>query len=167
MPHKRNPVLTENLTGISRLIRSSVIPSLENIALWHERDISHSSVERVIAPDTTTLIDFALARLTNVIKNIGVNKKNIEENLNKLNGLIYSQRILLLLTQKGLSREASYDLVQRNAGISWEKQTDFQKIIESDPEISKLLTNEEISDIFSLEYHLKNVDYIFDKVFAI
>ena len=166
MPHKRNPILTENLTGISRLIRSSVIPSLENIALWHERDISHSSVERIIAPDTTTLIDFALARLTNVIKNIGVNKENIAANLNKLNGLIYSQRILLLLTQKGLSREASYELVQRNAAVSWEKQTDFQKIIESDPEISKLLTGEEISDLFSLEYHMKNVDYIFDKVFA-
>ena len=112
------------------------------------------------------MIDFALARLTNVIKNIGVNKENIAENLNKLNGLIYSQRILLLLTQKGLSREASYELVQRNAAISWEKQTDFQKIIESDPEISKLLTREEISDLFSLEHHLKNVDYIFDKVFA-
>ena len=127
MPHKRNPVLTENLTGIARLIRGAVTPALENISLWHERDISHSSVERVIGPDTTILLDFALSRLTNVIKNIVVNKKNIKANLDKLNGLIYSQRILLMLTQKGVSREDSYDIVQKNASKSWDNQSDFKK----------------------------------------
>ena len=166
MPHKRNPVLTENLTGIARLIRSSVTPALENISLWHERDISHSSVERIIGPDTTILMDFALSRLTNVIKNIVVNKKNISANLNKLNGLIYSQRILLLLTQKGVSREDSYDFVQKNASKSWDKQCDFKKLILLDKEIMKILTKEEVDDLFSLEYHLKNVDYIFDNVFG-
>ena len=128
MPHKRNPVLTENLTGIARLIRGAVTPALENISLWHERDISHSSVERVIGPDTTILLDFALSRLTNVVKNIVVNKKNIKANLDKLNGLIYSQRILLMLTQKGVSREDSYDIVQKNASKSWDSQSDFKFI---------------------------------------
>ena len=166
MPHKRNPVLTENLTGIARLIRGAVTPALENISLWHERDISHSSVERVISPDTTILMDFALSRLTNVIKNIVVNKKNIKVNLDKLNGLIYSQRILLLLTQKGVSREDGYDMVQKNAAKSWDKQSDFKKIILSDKGIMKILTKEEVDSLFSLEYHLKNVDYIFDNVFG-
>ena len=166
MPHKRNPVLTENLTGIARLIRGAVTPALENISLWHERDISHSSVERVIGPDTTILMDFALSRLTNVIKNIVVNKKNIKVNLDKLNGLIYSQRILLLLTQKGVSREDGYDMVQKNASKSWDKQSDFKKIILSDKGIMEILTKEEVDSLFSLEYHLKNVDYIFDNVFG-
>tara|TARA_Y200000002_G_scaffold127619_1_gene105144 strand:- start:4454 stop:5734 length:1281 start_codon:yes stop_codon:yes gene_type:complete len=166
MPHKRNPVLTENLTGIARLIRGAVTPALENISLWHERDISHSSVERVIGPDTTILMDFALSRLTNVIKNIVVNKKNIKVNLDKLNGLIYSQRILLLLTQKGVSREDGYDMVQKNAAKSWDKQSDFKKIILSDKGIMEILTKEEVDSLFSLEYHLKNVDYIFDNVFG-
>ena len=166
MPHKRNPVLTENLTGIARLIRGAVTPALENISLWHERDISHSSVERVISPDTTILMDFALSRLTNVIKNIVVNKKNIKVNLDKLNGLIYSQRILLLLTQKGVSREDGYDMVQKNASKSWDKQSDFKKIILSDKGIMEILTKEEVDSLFSLEYHLKNVDYIFDNVFG-
>tara|TARA_A200000113_G_scaffold79910_1_gene70977 strand:- start:5656 stop:6936 length:1281 start_codon:yes stop_codon:yes gene_type:complete len=166
MPHKRNPVLTENLTGIARLIRGAVTPALENISLWHERDISHSSVERVIGPDTTILMDFALSRLTNVIKNIVVNKKNIKVNLDKLNGLIYSQRILLLLTQKGVSREDGYDMVQKNAAKSWDKQSDFKKIILSDKGIMEILTKEEVDSLFSLEYHLKNVDYIFDNVFC-
>ena len=166
MPHKRNPVLTENLTGIARLIRGSVTPALENISLWHERDISHSSVERVIGPDTTILLDFALSRLTNVIKNIVVNKKNIKANLDKLNGLIYSQRILLMLTQKGVSREDSYDIVQKNASKSWDNQSDFKEIILSDKGIMEILTKEEIDDLFSLDYHLKNVDYIFKNVFG-
>lgn len=166
MPHKRNPVLTENLTGIARLIRGAVTPALENISLWHERDISHSSVERVIGPDTTILLDFALSRLTNVIKNIVVNKKNIKANLDKLNGLIYSQRILLMLTQKGVSREDSYDIVQRNASKSWDNQSDFREIILSDKGIMEILTKEEIDDLFSLDYHLKNVDYIFKNVFG-
>ena len=166
MPHKRNPVLTENLTGIARLIRGAVTPALENISLWHERDISHSSVERVIGPDTTILMDFALSRLTKVIKNIVVNKKNIKVNLDKLNGLIYSQRILLLLTQKGVSREDGYDMVQKNASKSWDKQSDFKKIILSDKGIMEILTKEEVDSLFSLEYHLKNVDYIFDNVFG-
>ncbi|MEC7269880.1 MAG: adenylosuccinate lyase [Pseudomonadota bacterium] len=166
MPHKRNPVLTENLTGIARLIRGAVTPALENISLWHERDISHSSVERVIGPDTTILLDFALSRLTNVIKNIVVNKKNIKANLDKLNGLIYSQRILLMLTQKGVSREDSYDIVQKNASKSWDNQSDFKEIILSDKGIMGILTKEEIDDLFSLDYHLKNVDYIFKNVFG-
>ena len=166
MPHKRNPVLTENLTGIARLIRGAVTPALENISLWHERDISHSSVERVIGPDTTILLDFALSRLTNVVKNIVVNKKNIKANLDKLNGLIYSQRILLMLTQKGVSREDSYDIVQKNASKSWDNQSDFKKIILSDKGIMEILTKEEINDLFSLDYHLKNVDYIFKNVFG-
>ncbi len=166
MPHKRNPVLTENLTGIARLIRGAVTPALENISLWHERDISHSSVERVIGPDTTILLDFALSRLTNVVKNIVVNKKNIKANLDKLNGLIYSQRILLMLTQKGVSREDSYDIVQKNASKSWDSQSDFKKIILSDKGIMEILTKEEINDLFSLDYHLKNVDYIFKNVFG-
>ncbi len=166
MPHKRNPVLTENLTGIARLIRGAVTPALENISLWHERDISHSSVERVIGPDTTILLDFALSRLTNVIKNIVVNKKNIKTNLDKLNGLIYSQRILLMLTQKGVSREDSYDIVQKNASKSWDNQSDFKEIILSDKGIMKMLTKAEIDDLFSLDYHLKNVDYIFKNVFG-
>ncbi len=166
MPHKRNPVLTENLTGIARLIRGAVTPALENISLWHERDISHSSVERVIGPDTTILLDFALSRLTNVIKNIVVNKKNIKANLDKLNGLIYSQRILLMLTQKGVSREDSYDIVQKNASKSWDNQSDFKEIILSDKGIMEMLTKEEIDDLFSLDYHLKNVDYIFKNVFG-
>ncbi len=166
MPHKRNPVLTENLTGIARLIRGAVTPALENISLWHERDISHSSVERVIGPDTTILLDFALSRLTNVIKNIVVNKKNIKANLDKLNGLIYSQRILLMLTQKGVSREDSYEIVQKNASKSWDNQSDFKKIILSDKGIMEILTKEEIDDLFSLDYHLKNVDYIFKNVFG-
>ena len=166
MPHKRNPVLTENLTGIARLIRGAVTPALENISLWHERDISHSSVERVIGPDTTILLDFALSRLTNVIKNIVVNKKSIKANLDKLNGLIYSQRILLMLTQKGVSREDSYDIVQKNASKSWDNQSDFKEIILSDKGIMEILTKEEIDDLFSLDYHLKNVDYIFKNVFG-
>ena len=166
MPHKRNPVLTENLTGIARLIRGAVTPALENISLWHERDISHSSVERVIGPDTTILTDFALSRLTNVIKNIVVNKINIKANLDKLNGLIYSQRILLMLTQKGVSREDSYDIVQKNASKSWDNQSDFKEIILSDKGIMEILTKEEIDDLFSLDYHLKNVDYIFKNVFG-
>ena len=166
MPHKRNPVLTENLTGIARLIRGAVTPALENISLWHERDISHSSVERVIGPDSTILLDFALSRLTNVIKNIVVNKKNIKANLDKLNGLIYSQRILLMLTQKGVSREDSYDIVQKNASKSWDNQSDFKEIILSDKGIMEILTKEEIDDLFSLDYHLKNVDYIFKNVFG-
>ena len=166
MPHKRNPVLTENLTGIARLIRGAVTPALENISLWHERDISHSSVERVIGPDTTILLDFALSRLTNVIKNIVVNKKNIKANLDKLNGLIYSQRILLMLTQKGVSREDSYDIVQKNASKSWDNQSDFKEIILSDKGIMEILTKDEIDDLFALDYHLKNVDYIFKNVFG-
>ncbi len=165
MPHKRNPVLTENLTGIARLIRGMVVPAQENIALWHERDISHSSVERVNAPNATILTDFAISRLSNVIENIGVNDDNISSNLDKLNGLIYSQRILLMLTQRGFSREKSYEIVQRNASKSWDSNIDFQQIIMDDEEISSLLSSDEINELFSLKYHLKHVDYIFKKVF--
>ena len=165
MPHKRNPVLTENLTGIARLIRGMVVPAQENIALWHERDISHSSVERVNAPNATILTDFAISRLSNVIENIGVNDDNISSNLDKLNGLIYSQRILLILTQRGFSREKSYEIVQRNASKSWDSNIDFKQIIMDDEEINSLLSSDEINELFSLEYHLKHVDYIFKKVF--
>ena len=165
MPHKRNPVLTENLTGIARLIRGMVVPAQENIALWHERDISHSSVERVNAPNATILTDFAISRLSNVIENIGVNDDNISSNLDKLNGLIYSQRILLILTQRGFSREKSYEIVQRNASKSWDSNIDFKQIIMDDEEINNLLSSDEINELFSLEYHLKHVDYIFKKVF--
>ena len=166
MPHKRNPVLTENLTGISRLIRSMVIPAQENIALWHERDISHSSVERVTAPDITILTDFSLNRLKTVIKNLGIHETNINFNIDKLNGLIYSQRLLLALTQNGISREVSYDIVQRNAAISWENNKNFQDLVLEDKDVQKALTKKEITELFSLEYHLKYVDYTFQKVFG-
>ncbi|MDG2186807.1 MAG: adenylosuccinate lyase [Hyphomicrobiales bacterium] len=165
MPHKRNPVLTENLTGIARLIRGMVVPAQENIALWHERDISHSSVERVNAPDAVILTDFAISRLSNVIKNIGVNEERISENLDRLNGLIYSQRILLSLTQKGISREKSYEIVQKNASKSWDTRSDFKKIIMDDEDIKEIMKVEEINELFSLEYHLKHVDFIYKKVF--
>ena len=142
-----------------------VVPAQENIALWHERDISHSSVERVNAPDAVILTDFAISRLSNVIKNIGVNEERISENLDRLNGLIYSQRILLSLTQKGISREKSYEIVQKNASKSWDTRSDFKKIIMDDEDIKEIMKVEEINELFSLEYHLKHVDFIYKKVF--
>jgi len=166
MPHKRNPVLTENLTGLSRLVRMVVIPAMENVTLWHERDISHSSVERNIGPDATVTLDFALARLTSVIKKLVVYPDNMIKNMNKFKGLIMSQRVLLALTQAGLSREDAYKLVQRNAMKVWEEGKDFKTELINDPEVSKVLTKDEIEEKFDLAYHTKHVDTIFKRVFS-
>ena len=166
MPHKRNPVLTENLTGLSRLVRMVVIPAMENVTLWHERDISHSSVERNIGPDATVTLDFALARLTSVIKKLVVYPDNMIKNMNKFRGLIMSQRVLLALTQAGLSREDAYKLVQRNAMKVWEEGKDFKTELINDPEVSKVLTKDEIDEKFDLAYHTKHVDTIFQRVFS-
>ena len=164
MPHKRNPVLTENLTGLARIIRSSVLPALENVSLWHERDISHSSVERFIGPDSTITMDFALNRLTNVIENMVVYPDNMMKNLEKFNGLVFSQRVLLSLTQKNISREESYSMVQRNSMKVWNEEGSFYDLIKADKEIASILSDEEIEDIFDLNYHLKEVETIFKRV---
>jgi len=164
MPHKRNPVLTENLTGLARVVRSSVTPALENITLWHERDISHSSVERFIGPDATITLDFALNRLTNVVENMVVYPENMIKNLEKFNGLVFSQRVLLSLTQKNISREDSYSMVQRNSMKVWNEEGSFYDLIKADKEISSILSDEEIDDIFDLNYHLKQVETIFNRV---
>ena len=166
MPHKRNPVLTENLTGLARLIRMSVIPALENVTLWHERDISHSSVERNIAPDTTINLDFALHRLTSVIDKLVIYPDNMLKNMNKFRGLVMSQRVLLALTQAGASREDAYKMVQRNAMKVWEQNEDFQVELLSDKEVRSLLTEEDIRKKFDLGYHTKNVEKIFQRVFG-
>ena len=166
MPHKRNPVLTENLTGLARLIRMSVIPALENVTLWHERDISHSSVERNIAPDTTVNLDFALHRLTSVIDKLVIYPDNMLKNMNKFKGLVMSQRVLLALTQAGASREDAYKLVQRNAMKVWEQNKDFQVELLSDKEVRSFLTEEDIREKFDLRYHTKNIEKIFHRVFG-
>ncbi len=166
MPHKRNPVLTENLTGLARMVRAFAIPAMENVALWHERDISHSSVERMIGPDATVTLDFALARLTGVIDKLLVYPENMQKNLDRLGGLVHSQRVLLALTQKGVSREDAYRLVQRNAMPVWRGEGDFLTLLKADPEVSKALTAEEIEEKFDLGYHLKHVDTIFRRVFG-
>ena len=166
MPHKRNPVLTENLTGLARLIRMSVVPALENVTLWHERDISHSSVERNIAPDTTVNLDFALNRLANVIDNLVIYPDNMLKNMNKFKGLVMSQRVLLALTQAGASREEAYKLVQRNAMKVWEDNKDFQDELLSDKDVRHFLSEEDIREKFDLAYHTKSVDMIFKRVFG-
>ena len=166
MPHKRNPVLTENLTGLARLVRSAVIPALENVALWHERDISHSSVERMIGPDATVTLDFALARLTGVVEKLVVYPERMKANLDSLGGLHFSQRVLLALTQAGLSREASYAAVQRNAMTSWQEGKDFQALLKADPEVSAALPATEIDGLFDPGFHSREVDTIFARVFA-
>ena len=166
MPHKRNPVLTENLSGLSRLVRMSVAPAMENVVLWHERDISHSSVERNIAPDTTITLDFALHRLKGVIENLVVYPENMYNNLNKFNGLIHSQRVLLALTQKGISRENSYEIVQSNAMKVWNDGADFFNELKNDSRVSEALTMEELEENFDLGYHLKHIDTIFTRVFG-
>jgi adenylosuccinate lyase len=166
MPHKRNPVLTENLTGLARLVRMAVIPAMENVALWHERDISHSSVERMIAPDATVTLDFALHRLTGVIEKLVVYPERMTANLDRLRGLVHSQRVLLALTQKGVSREDAYRLVQRNAMKVWEEGADFRAELEADPEVTAVLGAEEIAEMFDLAYHFKQVDTIFARVFG-
>ncbi|XAT60939.1 adenylosuccinate lyase [Rhodobacteraceae bacterium Araon29] len=165
MPHKRNPVLTENLTGLARLVRMAVVPALENVALWHERDISHSSVERNIGPDATITLDFALARMTQVIEKLVVYPENMLKNLHKFKGLVMSQRVLLALTQSGLSREDSYRLVQRNAMKVWEQDKDFKTELLGDMEVTAALSAEEIEEKFDLGYHTKHVDTIFSRVF--
>ena len=166
MPHKRNPVLTENLTGLARLVRSAVIPALENVALWHERDISHSSVERGIAPDATIHLDFALKRLTGVIDKLLVYPENMQRNLDRLGGLVHSQRVLLALTQKGMSREDSYAAVQRNAMPVWRGEGNFLELLKKDKDVSALLSAAELESLFDLGYHTKHVDTIFRRVFG-
>ena len=165
MPHKRNPILTENLTGLARLVRSAVTPALENVALWHERDISHSSVERGIGPDTTIHLDFALHRLAGVIENLVVYPENMQANMDKLGGLHNSQRILLALTQKGVSREDSYRLVQRNAMKTWRGEGEFLAFLKADDEVNSRLNSEELEGLFDLGYHFAQVDEIFSRVF--
>ena len=166
MPHKRNPVLTENLTGLARIVRAAVTPALENVALWHERDISHSSVERMFAPDATVTLDFALNRLTHVIDKLLVYPENMQKNLDRLGGLVHSQRVLLALTQKGVSREDSYRLVQRNAMRVWRGEGDFLTLLKADPDVSARLSVAEIEELFDLGYHFKQVDTIFRRVFG-
>ena len=166
MPHKRNPVLSENLTGLARMVRSAVTPALEDVALWHERDISHSSVERMIGPDTTITLDFALARLTGVVDKLVIYPETMRKNLDRLGGLIHSQRVLLALTQKGVSREDAYSLVQRNAMPVWRGEGDFLTLLEADKDVAKALSPQELEALFDLDYHLKHVDVIFARVFG-
>ncbi|WP_139975706.1 MULTISPECIES: adenylosuccinate lyase [Brucella/Ochrobactrum group] len=166
MPHKRNPVLTENLTGLARLVRMSVTPAMENVALWHERDISHSSVERAIGPDTTITLDFALNRLAGVIEKLVIYPDNMLKNMNKFRGLVHSQRVLLALTQAGVSREDAYRLVQRNAMKVWEQGADFLEELLADAEVRAALSEEQIREKFDLGYHTKHVDTIFKRVFG-
>jgi len=166
MPHKRNPVLTENLTGLARLVRGMALPAMENVALWHERDISHSSVERMIGPDATVTLDFALARLTGVIDKLIVYPENMQKNLDRLGGLIHSQRVLLALTQKGVSREDSYSYVQRNAMPVWRGERDFLTLLKADKDVKERLSDAELEELFDLGYHLKHVDTIFRRVFG-
>jgi adenylosuccinate lyase len=168
MPHKRNPVLTENLTGLARMVRSYTIPAMENVALWHERDISHSSVERYIGPDATITLDFALARLTGVVDKLLVYPERMQKNLDKMGGLVHSQRVLLALTQAGVSREDSYVLVQRNAMKVWESdgQLSLLELLKADADVTRALSPQEIEEKFDLGYHLKHVDTIFARVFG-
>jgi adenylosuccinate lyase len=166
MPHKRNPILTENLTGLARLVRMAVVPAMENVALWHERDISHSSVERNIGPDTTITLDFALSRLTNVIEKLVIYPNNMIANMNKFRGLVMSQRVLLALTQAGVSREDSYKLVQRNAMRVWDEGKDFKTELLADADVLEALSAEAIEEKFDLGYHTKHVDTIFTRVFG-
>jgi len=166
MPHKRNPVLAENLTGLARLIRSTVVPALENVALWHERDISHSSVERVIAPDATIALDFALVRLAGLIERLVVYPERMRENLESSGGLVDSQRVLLALTQAGMSREDAYAAVQRNAMAAWRGEGRFSDLLKRDPEVTSVLGPEKIDGLFDIAYHLKHVDTIFRRVFG-
>ncbi len=166
MPHKKNPVLTENLTGLARLVRMSVIPAMENVALWHERDISHSSVERAIGPDTTITLDFALARLTGVIDKMLIFPQNMLDNMNKFPGLVMSQRVLLSLTQAGVSREDAYAMVQRNALKVWEERVDFREQLLADADVVAALGKDAINEKFDMDYHTKHVDTIFARVFG-
>ena len=166
MPHKRNPVLTENVTGLARMVRAAVIPAMENVALWHERDISHSSVERMIGPDATVTLDFALARMTGVIEKLLIYPDMMQRNMDSLGGLVFSQRVLLALTQAGMSREASYSAVQRNAMKVWEQGADFLTELKADSEVTAHVGEADLTAMFDLSYHTKNVDVIFERVFG-
>jgi adenylosuccinate lyase len=166
MPHKRNPVLAENLTGLARMVRSAVTPALEDVALWHERDISHSSVERMIAPDATITLDFALARLAGVIDKLMIYPEAMLKNLDRLGGLIHSQRVLLALTQKGVARDDAYAIVQRNAMRAWRGEGEFLKLLKADKDVAEILSAQELAALFDLGYHLKHVDAIFERVFG-
>ena len=166
MPHKKNPVLSENLTGLSRYIRSSVVPMLENIALWHERDISHSSVERILAPDVTIGLNFALTRLTKLISNLKIYPENMKKNLNLLNGLVFSQALLLeLIEKKGMDRQVAYDIVQKNSMTVWKTNKNFLEIIKKDKRINGIISDSELKKLFNEKNYLKKIDYIFSKVF--
>jgi len=166
MPHKRNPVLSENVTGLARLVRSSVIPALENVALWHERDISHSSVERIIAPDATVTLDFALTRLTGIVDKLVVYPDRMRQNLDRFGGLVFSQRVLLALTQAGLSREEAYKLVQKHAMKAWEQGKDFLAELSTDPAITKRIKPPALKALFDVRHHTRHVDTIFKRVFG-
>lgn len=166
MPHKRNPVLSENITGLARLVRGYAFPALENVALWHERDISHSSVERMIGPDATATLDFAIRRMDSVVRKLVVYPQNMAANLDKLRGLVHSQRVLLALVEKGMTREGAYAAVQRNAMKVWEKNADFRQELSADQEVAAHLNAAQIADLFDLAYHTKHVDTVFDRVFG-
>jgi adenylosuccinate lyase len=166
MPHKRNPVLSENLVGLARMVRAYVTPAMEDVALWHERDISHSSVERMIGPDATVTLDFALDRLAGVIERLIVYPDNMRKNLGLLGNLVHSQRVLLALTQKGATREDAYAMVQRNAMKAWRGEGEFLAGLKKDPQVRKYLTEKELAANFDLDFHLAHVDTIFRRVFA-
>ena len=166
MPHKRNPVLTENITGLARMVRAYVTPALENVVLWHERDISHSSAERMFGPDATVTLDFALNRMAGVIEKLLVYPANMQKNLDRLGGLVHSQRVLIALTQKGASREDSYKLVQRNAMPVWRGEGEFMTLLKADKDVKTYLTDADIEEQFDLGYHFKHVDTIFNRVFG-
>jgi adenylosuccinate lyase len=166
MPHKRNPVLSENITGLARMVRAYSLPAMENVALWHERDISHSSVERMIGPDATVTLDFALHRMSGVIDKLVVYPENMQRNLDRLGGLVHSQRVLIALTQKGVQREDAYRFVQRNAMAVWEGKGDFLTLLKADPDVMKALGASELEALFDLDYHLAHVDTIFARVFG-
>jgi adenylosuccinate lyase len=166
MPHKRNPVLSENLVGLARMVRAYVTPAMEDVALWHERDISHSSVERMIGPDATATLDFAINRLAGIIDRLIVYPDAMRRNLDRLGGLVHSQRILLALTQKGVSREDAYAMVQRNAMKAWRGEGDFLDLLKADPDVGKVLTAKELAASFDLDFHFAHVDTIFRRVFG-
>jgi adenylosuccinate lyase len=167
MPHKRNPILSENVTGLARLVRGMAVPAMEDVALWHERDISHSSVERMIGPDATVTLDFALARLVQIVDGLVVHPERMKANLDMLGGLIHSQRVLLALARKGASREGAYQMVQRNATRAWNGDAPFEELLRGDADVAALLSEAEIDDLFDLAYHIKHVDTIFRRVFGV
>jgi len=166
MPHKRNPILSENITGLARMVRSYALPAMENVALWHERDISHSSVERMIGPDATVTLDFALVRMAGLIDKLTVYPANMRTNLDRLGGLVHSQRVMIALTRKGIAREDAYRLVQRNAMAAWQGKGDFLALLKADAEVAEVLPAAELEPLFDLAYHLKHVDTIFTRVFG-